>query len=194
MKNLYVPLLGILLGCFIIIAAKGCVPDAESQSVDAKTTLETLTGYDTLEEAAVHAVERAYACSHVYECGGVIAVRESDGKYVVGPVSSSYSGDSVQFRHGSPLGSHVVATYHTHPCHPQSHFDEYFSPEDLMGDITEHLVGIMGELCTGRVHEFDPLSMRPDTDEVQPGTFITQGKIIGQIKVDGASVEPDQGF
>lgn len=156
--------------------------------------LESLQGYDTIEQAGIAAIERAYRCSHVYECGGVIAKRESDGKYVIGPVDSTYSGDSVHFRSGSPLGSHVVANYHTHPCHMTSHFDEYFSPEDLMGDIAGRLIGIMGELCTGRVHEFNPAIMRPDVDEVEPGTFLTQGLIIGQIAVDGKSVEPNTGM
>src|SRR5580658_3157082 len=59
--------------------------------------------YDTLEEAAVHGAQRLYECSHVYECGGSIAQRP-DGKFVVGPVRTDYSGDSVAISHGVPMG------------------------------------------------------------------------------------------
>src|ERR1700674_4119454 len=90
-----------------------------------------LTGYDALEEAGVHGIERAYQCSHAYECSGSIALRPSDGKYVVGPVRSDYAGDSVQVNHSVPPGWKLVADFHTHPCNADSHDVGYFSPQDM---------------------------------------------------------------
>lgn len=154
-----------------------------------------LPGYPTLEEAGVHAIERAYKCSHVYECGGMIAQRQSDKLYVVGPVSSSMAGDHTHINNNVPIGYKPIADYHTHPCLPDSHVVPYFSDSDLAGNLFEHTIGIMGDLCTGKVHLFDPATMKPDQEKPE-GTdvYVTQGRIIGQIQVEGVSVEPKQGM
>ncbi len=162
------------------------------------TTLDllyALPAYDTLEEAGVHAIERAYRCSHVYECGGPIAQRP-DGKYVVGPVHSSYAGDSLDMHHGVPLGWKLAADYHTHPCLPQHHDVPYFSPQDLEGYLSEHLPGFMGDLCTGNVHLFVPGKDAPDNEQPpkDPDVHLTQGRIVGQLKVDGVDQEPNTGI
>jgi hypothetical protein len=154
---------------------------------------DSLPAYSTLEEAGTRAIARAYQCSHVYECGGVIAQRP-DGKYVVGPVRSDYSGDSVEIAYGVPMGYKLAADYHIHPCLPQSHHVAYFSPADTSNNIARHLIGFMGDLCTGKVHEFDPLTMKPDTDTLEDGLYLTQGKIVGQISVDGTKQEPNTGL
>lgn len=151
-----------------------------------------LPAYDTLEEAAVHAEARAYVCSHYYECGGTIAQRP-DGRYVVGPVSSDYHGDDMMIHHGVPAGWKLVADFHTHPCLPDSHLPGYFSPQDTMENIAKRITGFVLDQCTGKVHEFDPLTMKPDAEQVE-GYYLTAGRVIGQIPVVGTSIEPSMGL
>ena len=155
--------------------------------------LNSLPGYDTLEEAGVQASQRAANCSHYYECGGIIALRPSDHKYVVGPVQSSRSGDSVHFERNAPLGWKVVANYHSHPCLPDTHYVDFFSPEDLMGDTMNKEPGFMVNLCTGDVHEFDPSRDSPnDTLVGDEGIYSTHGRTVGNIG-KSPSVEPSLG-
>jgi Domain of unknown function (DUF4329) len=151
-------------------------------------------GYDTLEEAGVHASARAYQCSHAYECGGVIAQRP-DGKYVVGPIQSTYSGDSLETSSSVPAGWKLVANYHSHPCNNESHFTTFFSPIDISNNLSHRITGFMVDLCSGDVHEFDPSKDSPnDTEMPDEGRFATKGRIVGHITVDGKSQEPDLGM
>lgn len=163
-------------------------------TLDGSNALDNLPAYDTLEEAAVHAEERAYKCSHVYECGGVIAVRP-DGKYVVGPVKTSYSGDSLGSGHSVPSKWKLAGDYHTHPCLPDSHLPGYFSSQDTMSNTFLRIPGFVADLCTGKIHEFDPATTRSDAEfgEAADG-YLTSGKIIGQIAVEGKSLEADTGL
>lgn len=157
--------------------------------------INALTGYDTLEEAGVHAIERAYQCSHAYECSGSIALRPSDGKYVVGPVRSDYSGDSVGVDHRVPVGWKLVADFHTHPCNADSHDVGYFSPQDMAESTAEKITGFMGDLCTGEVHAW--LAGRDSPNDVyleDQDIYLAKGRIVGHITVDGKSMEPDQGI
>ena len=156
-------------------------------------TVDLLPSYATLEEAALNAIKRDYQCSQAYECGGVIAQRP-DGRFVVGPVSSNYRGDEVQSNLGVPIGWKLVAHHHTHPCLPDSHHTNYFSPEDTSGVISQHLLEFMGDLCTGQVHEFDYKTMKPDEEKTEDGYYLTQGRIIGTVPVSGKSMEPDTGL
>lgn len=149
--------------------------------------------YNTIEEAAVHAIERAYKCSHYYECGGSIAQRP-DGKFVFGPVRSDHSGDSTGIRHGVPDGYKLVGDYHTHPCNADTHYIAYFSDADMSQNTMFKITGFMGDLCTGKVHAFTPGRDSPNNEQPDPDKpfiWLTQGRIVGQIKVDGKSVEPD---
>ena len=189
---------GFVLGAAGTIgAALYTVPEAKHQ---AGVTLPLadpmdLPTYDTLEEAGVHAIERDYKCSHAYECGGVIAQRP-DGKYVVGPVHSEMQGDSVQIPTGVPKGWKLAADHHIHPCLAVSHEVAYFSPQDIEGSLAQNIPSFMGDMCTGKVHEFDPAKDSPNNEEpvTSPGIHITQGRIIGQIAVDGISMEPNTGL
>lgn len=161
----------------------------------APPNVDTLPAYNTLEEAGVHAIERAYKCSHAYECAGALAQRP-DGKFVVGPVRSDYSGDSVRIQHRVPIGWKLVGDYHTHPCNADSHANPFFSGED-MASVTElRITGFMGDLCTGKVHEFTPGKDVPNDEQPdkEDPVWLTQGRVIGQIKVDGKSMEPDEGY
>jgi hypothetical protein len=167
--------------------------DAVASAVD--KALMALPSYGTLEEAGIAGIARDYQCSHVYECGGLIAQRP-DGRFVVGPVHSDYEGDSVSMPSVVPKDWKRAGTHHTHPCMPTSHEVPFFSPQDLMGDISGHTIGFMGDLCTGEVHEFNPAKDAP-ADTPLPGdkdTWSTKGRIIGKIAVDGVSTEPKTGL
>lgn len=181
-----------------LIAAKVVLAPSKAQTItltlDGGDTLDKLPAYDTLEEAAVHAEERAYKCSRVYECGGAIAVRP-DGKYVVGPVQTSYHGDQVDLSHSVPAKWKLAGDYHTHPCLPDSHLPGYFSPQDAMNNTFLRVPGFIADLCTGKVHEFDPATMKSDAEYIESaGGYMTQGKIVGQIVVDGKSLEANTGL
>lgn len=185
-----------LVAVFLLAAPAAVSPLTVAQiPISLIAALDDLPAYDTLEEAGVHAIARAYQCSHAYECGGPIAQRP-DGKFVVGPVYSSYLGDSLEMHHGVPPGWKLVADYHTHPCLPQHHDVPYFSPQDLEGYLSERLPGFMGDLCTGNVHEFVPGKDAPDNEEPpnDPGVHLTQGRIVGHIAVDGIDQEPNTGM
>ena len=171
------------------------VPLAPGVTKPATNRIDALPGYDTLEEAGVQGIARAYRCSHVYECGGPIALRLSDGKFVVGPVESSHAGDHVYIDYDLPDGLKLVADYHTHPCNPVGYIPEVFSPADIAGDTSQRITGFMGDLCTGKVHEFTPGKDTPnDTYVPRAGIYSTQGRIIGSIAVDGKIQEPNTGM
>jgi hypothetical protein len=200
-KILLVPILvmvGLIGGIGLAIARTTAIQEASfavAPKAPAPTGADALPAYDTVEEAAVHDAERLYKCSRAYECAGVIAQRP-DGKFVVGPVRSSYSGDSVEYSLTVPMGWKLAAAVHTHPCNAQSHANPYFSPQDINGYLTYKVLGIMVNLCDGKVHEFD-WTRDPPNNESPPemeGTWMTQGRIVGQITVDGVSQEPNQGM
>jgi len=156
--------------------------------------LAPVLGYDTLEEAGVQGIARAYRCSHAYECGGAIAQRLSDGKYFIGPVRSDHAGTHVDIEYGTPPGTKLVADYHTHPCNSKEYIPEVFSPTDVSGNTSQRITGFMGDLCTGEVHEFTPNKDSPnDTYVPRAGVYTTGGRIIGHITVDGLSQEPNTG-
>ena len=182
----------VFLGLLVIVWA--AIPSAHGQVVrlSAGATLDDLPTYDTLNEAAVYGAKRLYLCSHVYECGGVIAQRP-DGKFVVGPLVSSYAGDHVNFGRGAPIGYKVLATIHSHPCLADSHEPDFFSPQDMIDVITHKEAGYMLNQCTGEVHLLTPENIhlqQPSEGDI----YIPKGEIIGKIPVSGASVEPNVGF
>jgi hypothetical protein len=170
----------------------GATTPSERQAIVAME-VDDLPAYDSLAEAGVAAIARDYKCSHVYECGGVIAQRP-DGKFVVGPVRSDAAGDSVSLHYIVPSGWKLVADQHTHPCLPDSHHVNYFSPADVSNNLSGAIPGFMGDLCTGKVHFYDPATMSPNDEKTEDGFHLTQGKIVGQITVDGKSQEPDVGL
>lgn len=155
--------------------------------------LDDLPRYDTIEEAGVHAIMRAYQCSHYYECGGLIA-RDTKGKYVVGPVRSNDAGDMVNTGSTVPEDFTLVGDYHIHPCLKDSHYVNYFSPQDVSAYLTAQVIGFMGDMCTGEVHEFDPAKDKMADTKIAENLYLTKGRIIGHILVDGKSVEPDTGL
>lgn len=163
----------------------------------AQTTVDVdkLPGYDDLVDAGVHAIAAAYKCSHVYECGGIIGKRLSDGKYIVGRVYSDRQGDSLMVHHNSRPGVTLVADFHTHPCLAATHDVEFFSPDDMAEAEGHHVISFMGSLCDGAVHMYDYRTMRANEEPSDdPGTWLTRGLVVGHIAVDGKSVEPNEGF
>ncbi|HTS55226.1 MAG TPA: hypothetical protein VMH26_18305 [Burkholderiales bacterium] len=172
------------------------VPYQKSQDITAIRAMlspDSLPAYDTLEEAAMQAALRLYRCSHAYECGAPIG-RRPDGKFVVGPASSNYAGDNTGIGHSVPEGWTLAADIHTHPCLPDSHAPNYFSPEDYSDNLSRKIPGFMVNLCDGKIHEYIP-GVTPIDELVESvGIYTTQGKIIGTIPVDGKSQEPDTGF
>jgi hypothetical protein len=179
----------------IRMAALAAVALLLLSAVGAQDSPNDLPAYATLEEAGVHAIQRAYECSHYYECGGVIAQRP-DGKFVVGPVESDGDGTSVSIRHSVPSGWKEVASYHTHPCLTKTHLPSFFSPQDIEGDVELRETGFLGDLCTGDVHEFTPGRDSPNDAEagLDTGVWLTHGRIIGHITVDNTVIEPNTGL
>lgn len=152
-----------------------------------------LPTFNTLVEAGVHGIARAYQCSRNYECGGIIASNQA-GKFVVFPVKSDYASDHVGIDTDTPDGYIVVATYHTHPCISR-YVTQVFSPADIMNSLLGEQIGFMGDLCTGKVHEFDPNVDKPNTEQVESNLWLTQGRIVGQIKLtEPIKITADEGI
>jgi hypothetical protein len=188
----------LIVGMAFLMAALPSPPlptTAPEAHLPMQRTDDSLTGYDTLEEAGVHGIERAYQCSRAYECFGAIALRPSDNKYVVGPVRTDYAGDSVQVDHKVPPGWKLVADFHTHPCNADSHEVPYFSPQDMAEVTARKITGFMGDLCTGEVHEFTPGRDSPNDAYIEEQElYLSKGRVVGHIAVDGKSMEPDTGI
>jgi len=186
----------VILGASLLLKHKHVFQQAQIAVATKVQVADELPAYDTLEEAAVYGAKRLYLCSHVYECGALIAQRIDDHKYVIGPVASSYAGDHVNFSRNAPPTVKIVATIHSHPCLPESHEVPYFSPEDTADDISHGQPGFLLNQCTGEVSVFDPhgkptFERLPDYDD---DVYLSKGVIIGKIPVDGKSVEPVTGF
>jgi hypothetical protein len=194
--------LGVVLGVVLITGIKSCVapaPPPEKEQIAIRLSPEgaSLPGYDTLVEAGIHAGARAVACSEVYECGGAIAQRP-DGKFVVGPVSSSYYGDSVNADYGVPTGWKLAAGYHAHPCLPDSHFPWLFSPQDMANAFYMGVPEFVVDQCSGKVHEFDPKVDKQNDVVIEGGRhYASGGRIVGSVPIPGGlnvSKEPDTGL
>jgi hypothetical protein len=153
-----------------------------------------LPTFNTLVEAGVHGIARAYQCSRNYECGGVIA-KNLAGKFVMLPVTSDFASDHVSLDDDNlPDGYVLAATYHTHPCIAR-YITQVFSPSDLMNAILGEAVAFMGDLCTGKVHEFDPNVDKPNTTLVAPNLWLTEGRIVGQITLtEPIKITADEGI
>jgi hypothetical protein len=149
-----------------------------------------LPSYATVREAGIAGIKRAYQCSAVYECGGVIAQRP-DGRFVLGPSRTDYSGDEVEIPRGVPQGWTFAGDFHTHPCHPKSHADRDFSKDDLQYTGVAHY---MGELCNGRVHEWVPIAAERYAQEDVQGEQLTEGDVVATIDVLPLDVDAHPGL
>jgi hypothetical protein len=142
------------------------------------------TTFETMNEAAVKAMEYSYHVSHYYEVGGVIT-KLPNGKFAMGAPITDFSGDSIAEIDFDPLDYHgeIVASYHTHPCNSHTHVPSMFSPEDMHSDRSHHTVGYVANLCTGDVMRHDPSTDHPNPHNGWAGT------VIGKIPVDGAVLD-----
>lgn len=145
--------------------------------------------YDTIEEAATHGLQSVIIkpTASYYEWGGAL-IRNRDGKFGALPAATNHAGDHVRIDTDEvePLlalaGAAIVGTYHTHPC-LAGYNVEYFSPPDLVEAIFWRRVVFMGDLCTGKVHEFKP-GDKPDVERPEGdnnGFWLTKGRVVGQF-------------
>lgn len=194
----HAPLIGVLVGALLAMTFHNCnhhqavLTLTAPEKPTAEAALMALPAYDTLNEAGIAAIKRAYKCSEYYECGGAIAKRP-DGKFVVGAVHTDYDGASMTGAHKVPKGRSLAGDYHTHPCLPVSHYVSVYSPEDLTDAQVHGIPAFLGDLCKGDVHVYDPHSMPAETILLEDDTWTTPGAIIGKIIVTGRSLEPDEG-
>lgn len=155
------------------------------------------TEFDSMNEAAVKALQISYNLSPAYERGGVIT-KLANGKFAVGVPTTEYAGDHTDIDEDPELyNGAIVATYHTHPCLPTSHVPGMFSPDDLKSArITGHATYI-ADLCTGNVHRWQPgdsYDAFPFKDGMSrvSALFAPQvayGKTVGHITVNGVAQE-----
>jgi hypothetical protein len=149
-----------------------------------KSVPELIVGqFDTIQEAGVYALQNAYNQSNAYEYGGII-LETSEHKFLISAPTTKYSGDSTEIDHtNTHFKTWIVADYHTHPCLPYTHITSLFSEPDLASNMYLNIIGFIGDLCTGKVHEFDPSKDKPDDVTVTwPSGHVeslTDGHIIG---------------
>lgn len=145
--------------------------------------------YDTLEQAAVAAIQHSYDKSQFYEYGGVI-LQTTNGKYRVGVPDTDYGGDSVgiSMPRVDYAGYNVVADYHTHPCMPYSHWPRYFSDSDVGSNTDRGITGFMGDLCSGVVRRFVPAVTPEDKCWMEDSLEIADGNPFAHCGSSGTDV------
>jgi hypothetical protein len=150
-----------------------------------------ISTFETMNEAAVKALEYAYHLSHYYEVGG--AITKLGGKFAMGGPITDFSGDSIANIDMDPMHYHgeVVANYHTHPCNNHTHVPALFSTNDMHSDRSYKTIGYMADLCTGKVHKYDPAVAVVSMAEAMMMGW--EGPVVGQFAVDGVSLDVNMG-
>lgn len=145
--------------------------------------------YDTLDQAGVAAIQHAYDHSQFYEYGGMI-LQTTNGKFRVEVPGTDYRGDGVFIDSNTNdyPGYFIVASYHTHPCLPYSHYPHIFSDGDVGTDTNSGFIGYLGDLCSGAVLRFVPGVTKEDRcfgpfEEIGLLHCGSTGLKIGQIKL-----------
>lgn len=140
--------------------------------------------FRTIEEAALDGLKTIAEkpLSYYYEWGGEI-IKTQNGTYSATTPNTSLFADHVQIRDVESDDIEVVATYHSHPCMP-GYYTEYFSYPDLIEPVFFHKTAFMGDLCSGKAHEFKygdlPGAEHPRGHDEQR-IYLTQGRIIGRF-------------
>lgn len=116
-----------------------------------------------LQATAVRALRWAFYAPNGYrwEFSGVLVTR--DGQLAYSPVPRTLKlVDAAEMDAGKQLvsGDTLLGLYHTHPCKPDAYFSQYFSPADLISAFFWKVPTFILDECTGKVHEFDPLTDR----------------------------------
>lgn len=151
--------------------------------------------YDTVQDAAVAAIQLSYDRSSAYEYGGII-LRTTNGKFRFSQPETSYRGDGLHIEYNNDfMGYDVVADYHTHPCLPYSHWPAVFSDGDANSSDVNDIVGYMGDLCSGVIRQYVPGTTERDMCWQHDGATLTMaalahinlcgahGKEIGSIRI-----------
>jgi hypothetical protein len=152
--------------------------------------------FATINEAALFAFQYILKqpVSTYYEYGGQI-VQMPDGKYALAMPDTDYSGDRVSYSADpDDYKGKLVASYHTHPCLPDSHVPGVFSGNDIQGFRVFNRPGFLLDLCTGDVHYWapgDPVEPRFSGSSLGDlrGELVAKGKIVAHIDVSGKSLE-----
>jgi hypothetical protein len=170
-----------VLATIVLVAALAFCAVAARAQVPAPTL------FDSMEEAAARALASGYhsfSLADYYEFGGVIT--KVGDKFAVGYPRTDIDGGSVELdENPAHYAGVIVATYHTHICMPRRFVPHSFSADDLDASDGNKLIGFMGDLCTGKIHEYAPgRDVRPaDHDEEYDGrvvgTFPVDFKVIG---------------
>lgn len=139
-------------------------------------------GYESLEEAAAHAVEAAYELTgNDAESASVLYQNNSNHKYYYAvPNTNGHVDFVIAYRNVPVEGYTIVGDVHTHPCVSDG-YSQYFSDTDLQGITRVGNVGFIGDMCNGNIHEFDP--KKDKVNVVVEGISISEGRIVGHFTV-----------
>lgn len=140
--------------------------------------------FDSANEAAIYALQRAYDLHPQYEVGGVIV--QLDDKFKVGNPHTDFSAAFVgtDVDHPEHYKGKIIGDYHTHICLTKSFVPGDFSPTDLNDYAEMHVEGFMLDTCTGDVHAF-----KTGVDVRYPDAADTVGRIVGHVNVTGVDLE-----
>ena len=128
--------------------------------------------FSSMEDAAKAALIVDARCSqNKWECGGVIYQDDVSQLYSFSAPTSDHAPFGVTVLElwtiRPPFGKTLVADRHIHICDPRNHrFAQYFSPADGYVNEGFHIYGYMADLCTRRIHRFDPLESPRDVEVV----------------------------
>lgn len=109
------------------------------------------SGYKTVDEAIIAAMEQAIPLSKDYEYGGVI-YKYKGAFYFTAP-GTSKSNRHVNITARFPKGSKLLALYHTHPPGDES---DLFSGNDVTTSQKLKLPYYMGSYADGSIKVFTP--------------------------------------
>lgn len=146
-----------LLAFFVMCFVATCyaAPPIKSHQVDRFSR-----PFDSLNQAAIAAVQESYKLSNHFEFGGLLVYSTETLKYYYTTPHTNLSIDSVYVDHDIVFPKHpemtIVSEYHTHPCFPYTHVPTLFSPNDVHNYLAYDQVGYMGNFCTGAVQVWDP--------------------------------------
>lgn len=149
--------------------------------------------FESFTDAAVASIAASYEANYAYENAGVIVLTR-DARFRFTIPRTDFEGDRVWMNTGlkwSAIGYVEVGEYHTHPCLPWSHFPEFFSEPDIDNAINDKNIAIMGDLCTGAVHEWVEGQDARDNyvADKRPSAKLTIGHLVGYIDVEDHALE-----
>lgn len=138
--------------------------------------------YATFVDATVAAAFKMYQESDVYEYTGLIL--ETDlHTFRVSTPNTSWNAGSVGTQFNNLWqGYTIVAHYHSHVCMPVHAFPGVFSDTDVALYARYSTIGVLLDMCSGRVLEFAP-GVDAEDYEFPDNTFGARGRQLGSIVV-----------